>query len=150
MSNQLRVTDQKSTEAQVPIHGPEAFAERYNDGRLPEVLWTSSVFPRLPIPPLQSLLRLALPAALLGTIILAIVKRRLVLGVSYLVPTLVLSAGMGWLLLDNLRLLIPTITFGVAGLCALWAVGTTRPGSSPPADADGSHLSTRPDSVRAS
>ena len=131
-------------------NGPEAFAERYNDGRLPEVLWTSSVFPRLPVPALQSLLRLGFPAALLGTIILAIVKRRLALGLVYLVPTLVLAAGMGWLLLDNLRLLISTITFGVAGLCALWAVGTTRPGLSPPTSAQGSALSTRHDSVRAS
>jgi methionyl aminopeptidase len=34
MSNQLRVTEQKSTEAQVPIHGAEAFAGMRRAGQL--------------------------------------------------------------------------------------------------------------------
>jgi hypothetical protein len=34
MSNQLRVTEQRSTEAQVPIHGAEAFAGMRRAGQL--------------------------------------------------------------------------------------------------------------------
>ena len=34
MSNQLRVTEQKSSDAPVPIHGPEAFAGMHRAGRL--------------------------------------------------------------------------------------------------------------------
>lgn len=102
-------------------NGVRAFAERYNDGRLPEAVITSPAFPILPSPGLQGVLSVAVPASLIGLSALAALKRRYLVGAMFLLPALVMSAAMGWLLLDNVRFLLPTSVFAVAGLSAVWA-----------------------------
>lgn len=119
-------------------NGVRAFAGRYNDGHLPEAVVTSPAFPMLPLPGLQDVLSIAFPASLIGIVALAGMKRRYLVGAIFLTPALVMSAAMGWLLLDNLRLVLPTAVFAIAGFCALWAVPHERmtrdsaPSAAPP------------------
>lgn len=54
----------------------------------------------------------------------SIQKRRYILGSIFIVPTVAMSVAMGWLLLDNLRLLLPTAVFTIAGASALWSAGS--------------------------
>jgi len=100
--------------------GGEAFAERYNDGQLPQAVITSPVFPRFPSPYLRVMLSFMVPAAMVGVFVLAVYKRRLWMGLAYLAPVLVLAAAMGWILMDNVRFLLSGSVYGIAGFSALW------------------------------
>jgi hypothetical protein len=100
--------------------GGEAFAERYNDGQLPQAVITSPVFPKFPSPSLRVMLSFMVPAALVGVSVLSLYKRRVWMGLAYLAPVLALTAAMGWILLDNVRFLIPGSVYVIAGFSALW------------------------------
>ena len=115
-------------------NGREAFAERYNDGVLPQAAILPAILPTSRMPYLRLLLSYLLPAALIGTVVLSIHKRRIWMGVAYLVPVMVLAAAMGWLLLDNVRFLMPGSVYAVAGFSALWSTGhrVHQPGSALP------------------
>lgn len=106
--------------------GWDAFNDRYNNGARPQAMITSPVFPDPRLPYVTTLLKWLLPLALVGTLMLAVFKRKRLLGITFLAPTLLYSAALGWLLADNARFLMTTTVYAVAGLCALWAVSDQR------------------------
>ncbi|MGF1616821.1 MAG: hypothetical protein ACFCU2_03310, partial [Acidimicrobiia bacterium] len=103
-------------------NGVDAFTERYSDGLLPQSIITSPAFPQFPAPNIQTMLKYLLPLALIGSVALTVLKRLWLPGLAYLAPVVVLSLAMGWMLLDNVRFVLPGSVFGIAGFCALWAL----------------------------
>jgi hypothetical protein len=101
--------------------GWDVFNDRYNRGSKPQAVITSPLFPSPPLPHVSDTLRLLLPAALLGSVLLSLRKRQALLGSVFLVPPLAYAAALAWLLADNGRFLMTTSTYAVAGFCALWA-----------------------------
>jgi hypothetical protein len=106
--------------------GWDVFNDRYNNGAKPQAMITSPVFPDPPLPYVTTLLKWLLPVALMGTLVLALFKRKRLLGITFLAPTILYSAALAWLLADNARFLMTTTIYAVAGLCALWAVSDQR------------------------
>ncbi|MGH8913531.1 MAG: hypothetical protein ACRDZM_03350 [Acidimicrobiia bacterium] len=101
--------------------GWEVFNDRYNEGAKPQAVITSPVFPDPPLPYVTTTTRAFLPLSLLGILLLALLIRKRLLGVSFLVPPVVYYAAHGWLLADNARFLMTTTIYAIAGLSALWA-----------------------------
>jgi hypothetical protein len=108
-------------------NGVDAFAERYSDGLLPQSIITSPVFPQFPASGIQKVLKYLLPLALLGLAVLTARKRQWLSGLAFLGPIIVLSVAMGWVLLDNVRFVLPGSVFAIAGCCALWALPRAWP-----------------------
>ena len=101
--------------------GPEAFDSGFNEGHRPQAVVTSPAFPDSPVPYVQDVLNFLLPLAIMGTLFLTVRNRQWWLGLAYLIPVFALSAAMGWILMDNVRFLLPASMFGVAGFSALWS-----------------------------
>ncbi|HEY5890102.1 MAG TPA: hypothetical protein VIW94_05330 [Acidimicrobiia bacterium] len=99
--------------------GTQAFADEYNDGVLPQAVVTSAIFPTYPSPGVQSLFAYLLPVTWIGLMVLTLKKRRYTMGLIFIVPPLTMALAMGWLLVDNTRLLMTTSVFAVAGLSGL-------------------------------
>ncbi len=106
--------------------GRDLFNEHYNEGHKPQAMITSPVFPAPPIPYIADLLGVLLPVALVTTWVLAIRKRQVTLAVVYAIPVLVYSSAVAWVLADNVRFLMTTSVYAIAGMSALWAASDRR------------------------
>lgn len=128
----ILATDATSVEDAIHVNdvskrqGRDSFNERYNEGHKPQAMITSPVFPAPPVPYVADLLGVLLPVALATTWVLAIRKRQAALAVVYAIPVLVFSAAVAWVLADNVRFLITTSVYAIAGMSALWAASDRR------------------------
>ncbi|HEY7469074.1 MAG TPA: hypothetical protein VIC07_06045 [Acidimicrobiia bacterium] len=107
--------------------GQGVFNDRYNGGSRPQAVITSPAFPSPPLPYVTTALGFVLPVSLLGTLVLAVRKREILLGSAFLVPTIIYAIALAWFLADNARFLMTTSLYSVAGLCALWSSPVRAP-----------------------
>ena len=101
--------------------GWDVFNDRYNEGHKPQSMITSPVFPSPPLPDVADLLRILLPFSIITTWVIAVWKRRVMLAAVYSIPVLVYSVAIALVLADNVRFLMPTSVYAIAGLSALWS-----------------------------
>ena len=120
-SDPERFLDASLQNSLAATEGAEAFADRYNSGQLPGSVAAPFAAPALVDIGIRPLLRLLVPISLIGTAYFALIRRRYWLGAAFLVPTIVHSVALGWLLLDNVRFLLPVSAFLVVGFCGLMA-----------------------------
>lgn len=95
-------------------NGPEAFAQRYNDGRLPEAVTSDHLGVTLAFLRARIVLALALPAAMATLLVGLRSPATRLLGLTGLGVVLVAAIGHGLIWADNFRLLIVSSVFGVA------------------------------------
>jgi len=106
--------------------GWNAFNTTYNDGKKPQSVITSPLVPSLPHLYVSDFVRLLVPLGALALVGLAVWKRRIDLGLVYLIPFLAYAALAGWNLADTMRFMITPSAYLVSGCCALWAERSGR------------------------
>ena len=95
-------------------NGPQAFADRYNDGRRPQAIITDPLGVRFPVPDGQSLTMLLVPLSVTTMIIgLRYTDSRWTATTGILV-VLATAIGMGWIRADNFRFLLVSSAFAIA------------------------------------
>ena len=94
-------------------HGPQSFADEYNDSRLPQFVITDPVGVPLAVDT-QSLAAVLLPAAIIVMALglrYAWARPACSIGLTVVAST---AVGLGWVRADNFRFLIASSTFGIA------------------------------------
>jgi hypothetical protein len=112
--------------------GPEAFADDFNGGQLPEAVITAPLAERFPLPSAYRLVGFLLPLSLLACCVTLVSRDARLLSVAGLAVVLAYSALIGYIRADSFRLLLTTGIFGIGagvGALAMWHAqrGRTAP-----------------------
>jgi hypothetical protein len=100
-------------------NGPRAFADRYNEGRLPQVVITDPIGVPLPVPDGQSLAMVLVPLSIAVMLVGLRYRDSRWVAVSGLLVVFGTAIGMGWIRADNFRFLMVSSAFGIASATSL-------------------------------
>jgi hypothetical protein len=116
-------------------NGVQAFVDTYNGGQYPATVITDPLGSPSLIPGTKAMASVVAPLALLVMVVGVFLRSSRWLAFIGLAVVLSFALGMGWLLTDNLRFLMPTTGFGITVACgvasmlpAAWR-GRRRPAS---------------------
>lgn len=111
-------------------NGHQGFVDALNDGKLVEVVITDPLGTPSLIPTTRSLVAVLVPLSLLTMTIGIGFRATRWLAIIGLTVVVSFALGMGWLLADNFRFLVPTSGFGVAVACGVLSTVWMEHGSS--------------------